>query len=267
MLEEVAWEHHGDRDSDVACVLVYSVRVYCKLSAASSRLGTSKRAAEHKASKEGNILGDISKEELWDSLVRKSLHRTRLVSLYPCIERERFGKQSPQLAFVARTFHLQLYRFRFRTLNFGKRYPKNLSSATDLHFFIIEICFDYSSLKKIFLLINAGLLSASAMGLWHGVEYYEKEKIVGEEYYQQWTNVSDIPFVRHYSYANIRLPTVRQPLAKLVHDTEESLTFTDIFTRRWLRVSQAIAYENSLRDCSSVSGVDAVSINVFIKTR
>lgn len=28
------------------------------------------------------------------------------------------------------------------------------------------------------------------MGLWHGVEYYEKEKIVGEEYYQQWSNVS-----------------------------------------------------------------------------
>lgn len=30
------------------------------------------------------------------------------------------------------------------------------------------------------------------MGLWHGVEYYEKEKIVGEEYYQQWSNVSDV---------------------------------------------------------------------------
>lgn len=28
------------------------------------------------------------------------------------------------------------------------------------------------------------------MGLWHGVEYYEKEKIVGDEYYQQWSNVS-----------------------------------------------------------------------------
>ena len=36
----------------------------------------------------------------------------------------------------------------------------------------------------------AGLLSAGGMGLWHGVEYYEKEKIVGEEYYQQWSNVS-----------------------------------------------------------------------------
>ena len=34
-----------------------------------------------------------------------------------------------------------------------------------------------------------GLLSAGAMGLWHGVEYYEKEKIVGEEYYQQWSQV------------------------------------------------------------------------------
>ncbi|XP_076384716.1 uncharacterized protein LOC117220709 isoform X1 [Megalopta genalis] len=39
------------------------------------------------------------------------------------------------------------------------------------------------------LMLLACLLSASAMGLWHGVEYYEKEKIVGEEYYQQWTNV------------------------------------------------------------------------------
>nr|CAH7743044.1 unnamed protein product [Callosobruchus chinensis] len=27
------------------------------------------------------------------------------------------------------------------------------------------------------------------MGLWHGVEYYEKEKQVGEEYYQQWNTV------------------------------------------------------------------------------
>jgi hypothetical protein len=35
-----------------------------------------------------------------------------------------------------------------------------------------------------------GLLSAGGMGLWHGVEYYEKEKVVGEEFYQQWNNVS-----------------------------------------------------------------------------
>ncbi|KAK0094929.1 hypothetical protein PV326_009594, partial [Microctonus aethiopoides] len=39
------------------------------------------------------------------------------------------------------------------------------------------------------LMLFACLLSAGGMGLWHGVEYYEKEKIVGEEYYQQWTNV------------------------------------------------------------------------------
>lgn len=32
------------------------------------------------------------------------------------------------------------------------------------------------------------LFSAGAMGCWHGVEYYEKEKVVGEEYYQQWNN-------------------------------------------------------------------------------
>lgn len=36
----------------------------------------------------------------------------------------------------------------------------------------------------------AGLLSAGAMGLWHGVEYFEKEKVVGPEFYQQWSNVS-----------------------------------------------------------------------------
>lgn len=35
-----------------------------------------------------------------------------------------------------------------------------------------------------------GLLAAGAMALWHGVEFYEKEKVVGEEYYQQWPNVS-----------------------------------------------------------------------------
>lgn len=33
------------------------------------------------------------------------------------------------------------------------------------------------------------LLAAGAMGLWHTVEFFEKEKVVGEEFYQQWTNV------------------------------------------------------------------------------
>lgn len=46
---------------------------------------------------------------------------------------------------------------------------------------------------------DLGLLSASAMGLWHGVEYYEKEKIVGEEYYQQWSNVSDYLIIIYYN--------------------------------------------------------------------
>lgn len=35
-----------------------------------------------------------------------------------------------------------------------------------------------------------GLLSAGAMGFWHGVEYYEKERVVGDEFYQQWNSVS-----------------------------------------------------------------------------
>lgn len=39
------------------------------------------------------------------------------------------------------------------------------------------------------LMLLACLLSAGAMGLWHGVEYYEKERAVGEEFYQQWNNV------------------------------------------------------------------------------
>ncbi|XP_026725187.1 uncharacterized protein LOC113492088 isoform X2 [Trichoplusia ni] len=39
------------------------------------------------------------------------------------------------------------------------------------------------------LMLVTCLLAAGAMALWHGVEFYEKEKLVGEEYYQQWPNV------------------------------------------------------------------------------
>ncbi|XP_014283290.1 uncharacterized protein [Halyomorpha halys] len=39
------------------------------------------------------------------------------------------------------------------------------------------------------LMLLACLIAAGAMGLWHGVEYYEKERVVGEEFYQQWNNV------------------------------------------------------------------------------
>jgi hypothetical protein len=39
------------------------------------------------------------------------------------------------------------------------------------------------------LMLLTCLLSAGAMGLWHGVEYFEREKVVGEEFYQQWSNV------------------------------------------------------------------------------
>ncbi|KAL5278207.1 hypothetical protein ACFFRR_003079 [Megaselia abdita] len=39
------------------------------------------------------------------------------------------------------------------------------------------------------LLLTACLLAAGAMGLWHTVEFFEKEKVVGEEFYQQWTTV------------------------------------------------------------------------------
>uniref|UniRef100_A0A182TC95 Uncharacterized protein n=1 Tax=Anopheles maculatus TaxID=74869 RepID=A0A182TC95_9DIPT len=40
------------------------------------------------------------------------------------------------------------------------------------------------------LMLTACLLAAGAMGLWHTVEFFEKEKVVGEEYYQQWNTVS-----------------------------------------------------------------------------
>ncbi|CAG9094509.1 unnamed protein product [Plutella xylostella] len=39
------------------------------------------------------------------------------------------------------------------------------------------------------LMLVTCLLAAGAMALWHGVEFYEKEKVVGEEYYQQWPNI------------------------------------------------------------------------------
>ncbi|XP_053950945.1 uncharacterized protein LOC129237625 [Anastrepha obliqua] len=39
------------------------------------------------------------------------------------------------------------------------------------------------------LLLASCLLSAGAMGLWHTVEFFEKEKVVGEDYYQQWNTV------------------------------------------------------------------------------
>lgn len=39
------------------------------------------------------------------------------------------------------------------------------------------------------LMLCACLLAAGAMGLWHTVEFFEKEKVVGEEFYQQWSSV------------------------------------------------------------------------------
>lgn len=40
------------------------------------------------------------------------------------------------------------------------------------------------------LLLVTCLLAAGAMGIWHTVEFFEKEKVVGEDYYQQWNTVS-----------------------------------------------------------------------------
>ena len=38
-------------------------------------------------------------------------------------------------------------------------------------------------------MLTACLLAAGAMGLWHTVEFFEKEKAVGAEFYQEWENV------------------------------------------------------------------------------
>ncbi|XP_058798875.1 uncharacterized protein LOC131668593 isoform X2 [Phymastichus coffea] len=51
------------------------------------------------------------------------------------------------------------------------------------------------------LMLLACLLCAGGMGLWHGVEYYEKEKIIGEEYYQQWSNVLRENSVQWYDWS------------------------------------------------------------------
>lgn len=36
---------------------------------------------------------------------------------------------------------------------------------------------------------NIGLFSAGGMGLWHGVEYYETEKLTGSNYFKDWPQV------------------------------------------------------------------------------
>jgi hypothetical protein len=43
------------------------------------------------------------------------------------------------------------------------------------------------------------------MGLWHGVEYYETEKLTGEEYYKDWPNVGSRNL---YSYPSIRITLI-----------------------------------------------------------
>ncbi|XP_069691348.1 uncharacterized protein [Periplaneta americana] len=53
------------------------------------------------------------------------------------------------------------------------------------------------------LMLLACLLSAGGMGLWHGVEYYEKEKVVGEEFYQKWNNVLREETVMWYDWSFI----------------------------------------------------------------
>lgn len=42
------------------------------------------------------------------------------------------------------------------------------------------------------LMLITCLLAAGAMGLWHTIEFFEKEKVVGEEFYQQWNSVGSV---------------------------------------------------------------------------
>jgi PMP-22/EMP/MP20/Claudin tight junction len=39
-------------------------------------------------------------------------------------------------------------------------------------------------------MLTACLLASGAMGLWHTVEFFEKEKVVGDEYFQSWPKVT-----------------------------------------------------------------------------
>lgn len=39
-------------------------------------------------------------------------------------------------------------------------------------------------------MLTACLLASGAMGLWHTVEFFEKEKVVGDDYQQMWPAVS-----------------------------------------------------------------------------
>ncbi|CRK94799.1 CLUMA_CG008293, isoform A [Clunio marinus] len=39
------------------------------------------------------------------------------------------------------------------------------------------------------LMLTACLLASGAMGLWHTVEFFEKEKVVGPEFFQQWPQI------------------------------------------------------------------------------
>lgn len=52
------------------------------------------------------------------------------------------------------------------------------------------------------LMLTACLLAAGAMGLWHTVEFFEKEKVVGEEFYQQWNSVSFFFILLYFLQSN-----------------------------------------------------------------
>lgn len=58
------------------------------------------------------------------------------------------------------------------------------------------------------------------MGLWHGVEYYEKERAVGEEFYQQWSNVR----------LNFFLLVFKKPLLEYLH-LHNLLHFRDLHNK------------------------------------
>jgi len=64
-----------------------------------------------------------------------------------------------------------------------------VSGTILLPIFVLHL---HMNMSNEFLLLGfIGLFSAGGMGLWHGVEYYETEKLTGEQYFKDWPQVKN----------------------------------------------------------------------------
>ena len=109
------------------------------------------------------------------------------------------------------------------------------------------------------LMLLTCLLSAGGMGLWHGVEYYEKEKVVGEEFYQQWSHVS--------------IPSPRATLSRVL-SSQKVFSGSGRATRRWsmyfpIRRSLPARSEldNTFWDDSTLKNIDRGRNSIFLKAQ